>query len=459
MTPTKREPLRIALLTPYTGLNLGDGAIQNAIIQNLQKRAEGIELYGITLAPTDTQKRHGIPCFPISGLLVRSYSSQKTKFPGVRGRESAVTPKWWAKLKDKVKAAPLLGNSLRHLLQRIRESKLIRGCIQLAREAHHLVRSYHFLRKVDFLIVSGGGQLDEEWGGPWGHPYALCRWAFLAKLTRTGFALTSVGTGVLKSSLARWFVKMTLTLACFRSYRDQGSKAQISCFFPTSKDPCVPDLAFSLPFPACSPGWRNRGFGVVGISPIGYGDPREWATHDQAVYHTYIINLADFTHALIRQGYHILLFLSGADDRALIDLKGSLKERYGSNILHHVSEPPIGNVEDLLKHISRADYVVASRLHGVILSHVLRKPALAISFDRKVNAHMEHVGQIAYCVEIHRPDWRHWTERFYSLAKNRETISVSLDSRINGFQPLLDQQYEYLLKRVKRKKQTILLSC
>ena len=32
------------------------------------------------------------------------------------------------------------------------------------------------------LVVAGGGQLDEEWGGSWGHPYALMKWAVLARV-------------------------------------------------------------------------------------------------------------------------------------------------------------------------------------------------------------------------------------------------------------------------------------
>ena len=61
--------MKVALLTPYDGGNLGDAAIQEALIANLRQYDPRVHLYGITLHPESTAARHGIPCYPLAGDL------------------------------------------------------------------------------------------------------------------------------------------------------------------------------------------------------------------------------------------------------------------------------------------------------------------------------------------------------------------------------------------------------
>src|SRR5690349_18875637 len=84
--PTGRKrggPIRVALLSPYSGANLGDAAIHEAVIQNIRRRYPDAAISGITADPHLTAARHGIPCFPISGW------SARLRFP--RQREASVT--------------------------------------------------------------------------------------------------------------------------------------------------------------------------------------------------------------------------------------------------------------------------------------------------------------------------------------------------------------------------------
>jgi hypothetical protein len=62
-------PIRIALLTPYSGTNLGDAAIQEAATRNIGARCPGAVISGSTLNPVTTAARHGIPCFPGGGSV------------------------------------------------------------------------------------------------------------------------------------------------------------------------------------------------------------------------------------------------------------------------------------------------------------------------------------------------------------------------------------------------------
>ena len=64
---------RIALLTPYTGGNLGDAAIQDAVIANLRLRLPGAKFSGISLNCDNFVEQHGIDGFPLCGSSTRFY--------------------------------------------------------------------------------------------------------------------------------------------------------------------------------------------------------------------------------------------------------------------------------------------------------------------------------------------------------------------------------------------------
>src|SRR5271166_4346584 len=63
----RRRIRRVGLISPTSG-NLGNAAMQAAMIVNLRKRIAGVEILGITLNPDDTRRRHGIEAFPLAGV-------------------------------------------------------------------------------------------------------------------------------------------------------------------------------------------------------------------------------------------------------------------------------------------------------------------------------------------------------------------------------------------------------
>jgi len=207
-------------------------------------------------------------------------------------------------------------------------------------------------------------------------------------------------------------------------------------------------LAFSLDIPSRLLWQGPRSSSpIVAIGPISYGDPENWPTPNPAVHQFYIENLTTFAHWLIGRGYRILLFVSsGADRAAAGTLRERLQERYGPDVLRRVLEPPVTRVHEMLEEISKADLVVASRLHGVLLSHLLRKPVLAISWDRKVGAHMDDLGQAPYCVNIAQADFQLLCDTFAVLERNALQVREHIDAYIHSIRPLIDAQYDRLLQ-------------
>jgi polysaccharide pyruvyl transferase WcaK-like protein len=57
--------LKVVLITPYTGGNLGDAAIQEAVISNVRRRDANADIVLVTLAPAITARLHGVQGFPI----------------------------------------------------------------------------------------------------------------------------------------------------------------------------------------------------------------------------------------------------------------------------------------------------------------------------------------------------------------------------------------------------------
>ena len=437
--------ISIGLLASYSGTNLGDGALYDAILMNLPARIPGATFYGINLFPKDTERRHGIPAFPITGLTVEWYSSPLTLFGDGNSPSRQQQTNGWHRMVDRVKVGvkkiPPLASGCRFILRRLSEAQ------NISREIRHLIRSYFFVRKLDLVVVSGSEQVTGRFG-PWAQPYSVFRWALLAKLTRTPFAVTSVGTGPLEAALSRYFLRTALATACYRSFRDQESRDLLKAWRFTRDDPCVPDLAFSLDLSRYHlPDIQQAPTHLVAIGPMSYGKPGYWETDDPVTYDRYIDALTDFTNWLIQRGYRILLFGSSGTDRAAIaDLQDRLGERHGQEALAHLAQPSIIRVEDLLREVSRAEFVVASRFHGVLLSHVLLKPVLAIPFEQKGHVHMQRLDQRPYSFDIRSVTARQLTESFASLETNATHVRAHVTRCINANRLLLDSQYEQLLR-------------
>ncbi len=131
----------------------------------------------------------------------------------------------------------------------------------------------------------------------------------------------------------------------------------------------------------------------VGISPMVFGRYGSWPKPAQAMYSSYLSCLSDFITSFIQRGHEVLLFKSsGIDENAIKDLQKMNEGRWHINIRSKLSTPSIETVGEILEEVKKVDFVIASLLHGVILSHILGKPVLAISYDRKVNTHMEDIG-------------------------------------------------------------------
>ena len=123
-----------------------------------------------------------------------------------------------------IEAVPITGRTSRIWDRRSRLTKrLLIFAFGMSAELQDYVRAFRTLNGADMLIVPGTGLLTDAYGlANWG-PYNLLKWSLLAKVRGCRILFLSVGAGPIDTVLGRALVKSALSLAEYRSYRDEAS--------------------------------------------------------------------------------------------------------------------------------------------------------------------------------------------------------------------------------------------
>lgn len=436
MTMTNHLTPKICLLTPYSGKNLGDGAIQEAVISNIRARYPHAVIHAFTIDPAVTERLHSVPCLHLTALSVRNYSGTAPA-EIVEPIFSAVISGLIPRIKNIIKKIPYVYRSYQIVCTKAK------AVVRFLDECRLVLRGYQMLKGFDLLLVSGGGQLDEYWGGSWGHPFSLLKWGMIGRIAGAKFIFLSVGTCTLESRLSAMFVKGSLRLAAYRSYRDEMSKKLLHHLAFTRNDAVCPDLAFSHEIPAePDTARRKRERIVVGISPIAYLSSYYWPEENSEIYDSYIQKIFSFAMQLLERKVTVVFYhTSGADKYVVEELVNNLKNNCSVFDEQRVKAVNIETVSELLSLMKNVDYVIASRLHGVILAHLMNVPVLAISYDRKVTTHMSDIDQNEFCIDIHDFKLDLLAEKFSSLTTNSDAARSTISRKIFEFRDKLDLQY------------------
>lgn len=416
---------KIGLLNHMGGGNLGDDATQDAVIQNIRSRWPESVIFGFSMNPADTQTRHGIPSYPIR---------TETWYVDVRPAHSGVT------LKTKVKVA-------------LSKYRFLAPLISLFRELRFIAKSFWIIRSFDLLIISGGGQLLDAWGGPWKFPYTVFKWTLLAKLSHAKCYFLNVGAGPLDHPMGKWFIKSALRVSDYISFRDENSRVLVQKIGFRGEGQISADCVYALDSSARRPhSTAPRGEPIVGLSPMAYCDPRVYWQKDQAVYQGFIRNLASFGSWLSENHYFLSLFSTDIsfDSQTIEDLKTALAAGNGNLPPHRVEHPRIAAIGELLSQMRSMDYIVTCRFHGVVFAHLLNKPVLALSHHPKVSTLMNDLGMARYCVDIRKCDVNLLKETFLALVRNRDEIRSQMAEKLACYRQSLSIQFDQLFPQETR---------
>ena len=455
MKPTVERPIAVGIFGHYGNENLGDEAIISAVIQQVRKRIPEATLYGFSLNPDDTKKRHNIESYAIRRTTSSSASeaSSSTKVGGVSESQSQDSNLETAKsilgrTKGFVRRIPVIGPVLRSLYA------LPSMSAEFIAETIFLVGIYRLLKKVDVLIVAGSNQFLDSYGGPWGFPYPLSKWSLLSKLARCRVCYLSVGANPIASRLSKLLIRSALKFVPYVSCRDESSKKIVKSIKQETEVKVYPDLAFGLDMPNQIPKSeddRSKTKRItIGINPMPVYDGRYWYVSDTEKYECYTTIIAQAAREIIEQGYELYFFGTQPTDYNVIDdvvakMRVSEHNVASTEMLVH----RMGDVDGLIADLRKADIIVATRFHGVVLSLALEKPVVAISYYRKTQDLMNESGLGEYAISVDELATEELLSKLRLAIHNREEVENILARKIPEYREAVAYQYDHIFNSLK----------
>lgn len=436
--PTHTTTPRIAVFGHYGNQNLGDEAIIEAVLKNLRHHLPNAELSCFSINPADSASRHGVDAFPIryradyfSSGKAEPSAQENTPAPKPVSEVSTPMATSW---KARLKSLPLLGPLLR-TAQNVVEFRHT-----LKQEMVFLKAARARLETVDLLLITGSNQFLDNFGGPWGFPYTLLKWTWLAKRSGSKVAFLSIGAGPLTRPLSYWMLRRALNRADYLSFRDEGSQTLIREKVGI-EGPVFPDLAHSLYDSETRPDRAPQGDTLrVAVNPMPVFDRRYWHHPDDAQYQSYVQKLARLCERILQDGAHLTLFSTQLRDEAVIDdVIEAMKVDGVESTPHTISRSR--TVSELMETISKSDCVVATRFHATVLPLQLGIPVLGICYYRKAAELLTDVGLGDYYVNIDDFDGESLLNKYNALSEYISSGSLRISEEHSRYIQSLDEQY------------------
>lgn len=345
----------IALLSPQSNRNLGDTATFAAAIAAYRRRLPGVELVAVVPDPADSAALLGVSGFPLYG---------NGDYVPAQAATTRRTP----------------------------DAGKTRNMTRLA----SMRRVFAFTGRLDAIVFTGGGQLDDFWGGPWSLPFWMLTWIAAARARGVKVLFHAIGYDRLSSRTSRSMALAGLRLAHYRSFRDAQSLELMQAMGLRAGCDVLPDLAFAL-YP-----WADAAGGApAGERPFAVVNPvsmRMWSQQRDESYSAYLDAFLVACRRLLDRGFHVKLASTQdkMDDDALTFVADALAAEGRSNWERvHVTR-----LEEFLQIAGRARLVVSSRLHGLILSLVAGTPVVSVAPMRKMSRLMIEFGLADFDVSM-----------------------------------------------------------
>ena len=396
-----RDPICIGLLGMYASRNLGDVAIQLAVMRALHARCTNIKFVGLCQDPEDTVRTFGISAIASSG----------------RGR--LITPTSLHEAENEVPMGmPSIISKLFGHFNALR---------QIWRQA----------RLLDMLLISGSGQIDDFWGGPWAQPFRLLAWSLAARLQGKPVAVFGVGVDELHSSLGKWFCLRALSCAEICVVRDAGSRDALRAMGFSSPIEVCADPAFHLSVEAFERS-GDTGSPYAVISPISR---RAWPGAEDESYEKYLSALARVAEYLQEQSVQVRFVCSQIRmDPPIVD-RIIRRMRKGTAVPSFL---PVTTVDEYLSAVEGAQLIVGSRLHALILALVVGTPAIAVSGVRKVHQLFADIGFSDHAFDIRSLNVPALLTCIENVVSSPEKMRMQVRETTREFKSQLEVQFDRL---------------
>ena len=405
---------------------MGDVAIQLAVTGALKNLRTDIEFVGLSQDPEDTVRTFGMPAFSSSGL-------GSIIFPASPMSSSAVIqPRPRGQVSDTAPMLTIVG-TVRRKISDWQGTRLIKRIIGLWRIRRQM-------QSLDMLLVSGSGQFDDFWGGPWGQPFRMFAWSVFARMQRKPVAVFGVGVDELHTRLGAWFCLRLLERTQLCVVRDNGSRDALRAMgFFGSIEVC-PDPAFHLANDSRQASLCTKSRFAI-ISPIARS---AWPGMEDEAYDNYL-------HALARtadyiQGHAIQVRFvcsqTSMDPQIINRIKLRMESAAETLVVAATT------VDEYLAAVRGASVLVGSRLHALILAMVAGTPLIAVSGVRKVHQLFADIGLPNHAFDIRSLDTPALLAQVGEVIRDPVPHQRQVFATTQKFRPQLDRQFDRLAQLI-----------
>ena len=285
----------------------------------------------------------------------------------------------------------LIGARLRVATVFAGDRELVIGFPEAARvrTARHLptIAAWRALRRVDALVISGGGLINDYW------PAVIPRyvaWCLVGRLAGCRVVWIGAGVGPIRRRLWRWLAGLGFLASRVVLVRDQASESWVRRCYPGTTVRVIADPAFFLPVVPTADG-EPCGVAIVARGPT----PVDAALTDDLV--RSLAKVATTTQA---RGERVeLISMHPGEDRAFVSSIQRAISESGGTALQVTWLPP--DPADALALFGTFYRLLTVRLHGLILGALAGVPSVAIGYDQKViqAANLLRLGDVSVAVD------------------------------------------------------------
>ena len=368
---------KIGIFGVYNSASIGDWAILQGIVEQLQSRSEElcIKVYAMDpdiIAESVEQYRNV--------TVTASIPTRKRKLR--RGNGS-----------DDPKAAT---RSLR--MRKGRIFSLAKQVWLISRIRFWYQKSVE-MRGSDLLIIGGGNLLMDLYALL---PLHILIFAIIGRSVGAHVMFYSVGAGPISTTKGRFLLKLAIRLAKCVTVRDLESASLLRKSNIIGDAIISPDPALTLRvnqrqrIPQAPR--RDTGPLRIGITVVPYYDPRYWPNPNEHLYCQYVQSMASMMNHIIEQlDCQIISFSTNfpADLNTAVDICKHLKDQSKCTIINQRLR-----VHELIEIIGGCDLVIGTRLHSLILSYITLVPVIGVAYQPKVRAFCERIGFENLVVEL-----------------------------------------------------------
>lgn len=240
-----------------------------------------------------------------------------------------------------------------------------------------IIESRKVMRKLDLLIIGGGGLLMDMYTRDAPLYTTL---GMVGRWSGCTLAVHGVGAGPINTKLGSFLIKRLIKAASVVSVRDEKSKQLLRKKGITKDIHVVYDPAFSVPSKKVHQ--KSERITKAALTALPYFSDQYWPVGDAKKYRAYVETVASELDALIEEMDLHLTFFSTKfpeDVETTEDIAKQMK--HGNQVV--INKDNL-SPQELVHIAAEQDIVIGTRLHSLILSMLAETPVIGLEYHHKV---------------------------------------------------------------------------